>query len=63
MTPLTPFEKFQSLPEAERFLRPGVTMADLERIAQAHSDTEYARLLQRRKAELFDSFGRSCILS
>jgi hypothetical protein len=55
-TYLTPFEKFQSLPEAERFLRPGVTMADLERIACAHSDTEYARLLQRQKAQLFDSF-------
>jgi hypothetical protein len=61
-TYLTPFEKFQSLPEAERFLSPGVTMTALEHIAQAHSDTEYARMLQRRKAELFDSFTRSCIL-
>ncbi len=55
-TYLTPFEKFQKLPEAARFLRPGVTMADLERQALAHSDTEYARLLQRYKAKLFDSF-------
>jgi hypothetical protein len=58
----TPFERFQSLPEAERFLKPGVQLADLERIATAHSDTEYAQLLQWRKAELFRSFERSGIL-
>ncbi len=58
----TPLERFKSLPTAERDLRPGVKMADLERIAQAHSDTEYAQLLQRRKAELFRSFSRPCIL-
>ncbi len=58
----TPFERFQSLPEAERFLKPGVQLADLERIATAHSDTQYAQLLQRRKAELFRSFERSGIL-
>lgn len=61
-TYLTPFERFQSLPTAERYLRPGVEMADLERIAQAHSDTEYAQLVQRRKAELFRSFASSGIL-
>ena len=61
-TYLTPFEKLQSLPEAERFLKEGVTLADLERMAKAHSDTGYAQLLQRRKAELFRSFTRSCIL-
>ncbi len=62
-TYLTPFDKFQGLPEAERFLRPGVKMADLERIARAHSDTEYAWLLQRRKTELFRSFTQPGILA
>ena len=62
-TYLTPFEKFKSLPQAERFLRDGVTRADLERIARAHSDTEYARLLQQRKTELFRSFSKPCTLS
>jgi hypothetical protein len=61
-TYLTPFEKFQSLPGAEGFLRPRVRMAELEQIACAHSDTEYAQLMQQRKAELFDSFSRSGIL-
>ncbi len=61
-TYLTPFEKLKSLPVAERFLKAVVTMGDLERIARAHSDTEFARLLQRRKAELFRSFAKPCIL-
>jgi len=60
---LTPFEKLQSLPVAERFLKPGVTMEELERMARAHSDTEYAQLLQQRKMELFRSFPKLGILS
>lgn len=59
---LTPFEKFQGLPQAERFLKPGMTMAELERMARAKSDTEFAQLLQRRKVELFRSFAKPCIL-
>ena len=59
---LTPFDKFKRLPQAEQFLRPGVTLADLEQIARAQSDTEYARLLQRRKVELFRSFPSAAIL-
>lgn len=59
----TPFEKLQSLRKAERFLPAGVTLAELEQIARAHSDTEYAQLLQLHKAELFRSFARVGILS
>jgi len=51
-TYLTPFEKFKSLMKPERFLRPGVIMEDLEKIARAHIDTEYARLVQREKVKL-----------
>jgi hypothetical protein len=58
-TYLTPFEKFKSLPGAEGYLRPGVTLEGLEEIAQAHSDTEYAQLLQQHKAKLFRSFASS----
>jgi hypothetical protein len=53
---LTPYEKLRSLPQGEQYLRPGVTMAELEQIAQAQSDTEYALLVQREKAKLFRSF-------
>lgn len=58
----TPFERLGSLPRVERFLKPGVQMAELERIATAHSDTEYARWLKQRKTELFRSFRKPCTL-
>ena len=50
---LTPFEKLSSLPQPEQYLRPGLTMVELERIAHAHSDTQYALLVQQEKAKLF----------
>ncbi|MFH1609442.1 MAG: integrase, partial [Candidatus Bipolaricaulota bacterium] len=53
---LTPFEKLSSLPQPEQYLRPGLTMVELERIAHAHSDTQYALLVQQEKAKLFRSF-------
>ena len=56
----TPFEKLQSLAEAEKFLKPGVSLQAMEREALAMSDTNCARrmgaakakLLQRCKAQL-----------
>lgn len=53
---LTPFAKFKSLFKPEQYLRQGVTMKELERIAKAHSDTDYARLVKQAKAKLFRSF-------
>ena len=38
----TPFELFRELPGCESFLRPGVTIAELEHFAQLQSDTEAA---------------------
>lgn len=49
---LTPYEKLRSLPEAERYLKPGVTFADLERVALAVSDNEFAKQMQQAKVEL-----------
>lgn len=48
----TPFEKLQSLPEAERFLRAGLSLPDLETRALAISDTECARRMSAAKAKL-----------
>jgi len=53
---LTPYEKLKRLPQAEQYLRPGVTLAELERIARSHSDTEYALLVHQEKVKLFRSF-------
>lgn len=62
-TYLTPFEKFQSLLNREQFLKKGVTMDYLREVEREHSDTEYAKLVQEKKAELFRSFSKPGILT
>ncbi|MGV1080826.1 MAG: integrase, partial [Candidatus Nanopelagicales bacterium] len=48
----TPYEKLKSLPEVERNLKPGISLAQLERTAGLMSDTESARKLGVAKARL-----------
>ena len=48
----TPFEKLQSLAEAERLLKPGLSWPELEKQALAISDTECARRMSAAKAKL-----------
>ncbi len=48
----TPFEKLQSLPEAERLLKPGLSLPELEKRALAISDTECARRMSAAKIKL-----------
>lgn len=38
----TPYDKLKSLKHASQYLRPGITFADLDKVAYAVSDTEYA---------------------
>ena len=49
----TPFEILSQIPEVERFLRPGLTLAALCQRAQQQSDTDAAREMQLAKKELF----------
>lgn len=51
----TPFELFQQVPQCESLLRPGVTLADLKRLAASQTDTEAALEMQRAKRKLFGS--------
>jgi transposase InsO family protein len=51
----TPLETLLSLPHAQRYLRPGLTLATLKRISKLHSDTEAAKLMQAAKQRLFDT--------
>lgn len=51
----TPYEKLKSLPHAARYLKPGVTFADLDEMAYACSDTEFAEQMQEAKQKLFSS--------
>jgi hypothetical protein len=59
---LTPFEKLKTLLRWEDYLRPGVTKADLERVASESSDTEFAKTVQNERLKLFRSFARSATL-
>ena len=49
----TPFERFCECPKGESLLRAGVTLAELERLARAESDTEAALAMQSAKRKRF----------
>lgn len=48
----TPYEKLRSLERAERYLKPGLSLEQLEGEAMAMSDTEWARQLNAAKSRL-----------
>lgn len=58
-TYLTPLEKLKSLPSVETYLKPGVTIAQLEAIAHKQSDLKSAQEMQKAKDKLF-TFFRKC---
>jgi transposase InsO family protein len=49
----TPYDKLKSLPEANKFLRPAITFAQLDAIALALSDNEAAKQMNEAKRQLF----------
>jgi len=50
----TPLETLLLLPNPQQYLRPGLTLATLRRVAGLRSDTEAARLMQQAKHRLFE---------
>jgi len=54
----TPFEIFSQTPQCETCLRPGVSMAELQRFAKAQSDTEAAIEMQRAKRQLLSRIAK-----
>ncbi|RLQ20141.1 transposase [Seongchinamella sediminis] len=52
---MTPYEKLKSLPEAEGYLKPGISFEILDAIAYQHSDNEAADRLQQARRQLFKS--------
>jgi hypothetical protein len=56
---MTPYEKLKSLPKARRFLKPGITLKQLDVVATAMSDNEAARRLNQARTRLFQSITRS----
>ena len=55
-TYLVPYEKFKSIPNATQYLREGLTIESLDKIAYAKSDNEYAKEMQKEKDKLFKNF-------
>lgn len=52
---MTPYEKFKSLPEAQQYLKPGMTFEILDAVAYQASDNEAADKLQQARRQLFKS--------
>ena len=50
---MTPYEKLKSLPNAETFLKPEFSFAELDKIAYAQSDNEFAEIMEKEKRKLF----------
>jgi hypothetical protein len=55
---MTPYDRFKSLPAAESYLRPGVTMKELDDIANQMSDNEYAERMVKARSNLFQHVSR-----
>jgi CDP-glycerol glycerophosphotransferase (TagB/SpsB family) len=56
---MTPYDKLKSLFDAKQFLKPGVTLEQLDAIAYAISDNDAAKQLQEAKQQLFKTiFGQ-----
>jgi len=55
---MTPYEKLKSLPQAESYLRPGVTFEVLGAIANQMSDNEFAERMVKARSNLFGQISR-----
>jgi hypothetical protein len=51
----TPFELFRELPQCAKYLRPQITVTELDRFALSQSDTEAALAMQHAKRKLFQN--------
>jgi len=54
----TPYEMFQSLPDVESYLRPGVTLEKLDGIASQLSDNQFAERMVKARSDLFIQISR-----
>ena len=56
---MTPYEKLKSLPEAESYLKTGVTLQQLDDIANQMSDNEFAERMVKARSNLFQNISRN----
>ena len=50
---ITPYEKLKSLPNAEHYLKPGITFEDLDKVAFAMSDLDAVNATRKACNQLF----------
>ena len=55
---MTPYEKLKSLPDAQSYLQPGVTLQQLDDIANQMSDNEFAERMVKARSNLFQHISR-----
>lgn len=51
-TNTTPYERLKSLPNAETFLKPGISFEQLDKIAYSESDNDFAEKMEKAKKEV-----------
>ncbi|MBI1866607.1 MAG: transposase family protein, partial [Candidatus Staskawiczbacteria bacterium] len=51
-----PYARLRALPNAKQYLKKGMTFKNLDKVAFAQSDNEFAEILQKKKEVLFNSF-------
>lgn len=56
---MTPYDRLKSLPDAEKYLKPGITFEMLDKIALAQSDNEFAEAMRNAKAALFEKLRKN----
>jgi transposase InsO family protein len=54
----TPYEQLKSLPQAETYLRPGITLAKLDAIANQMSDNQFAERMVKARYNLYKQTNR-----
>jgi hypothetical protein len=54
---MTPYKKLISIPDFEKYLKPGITAESLKAIATCMSPNEYASIVQTKKKKLFADIG------
>lgn len=56
---MTPYDRLKSLPNAQRYLKPGITFEQLDKIALAKSDNGFAGEMRKAKAALFEKLRKN----
>jgi hypothetical protein len=57
----TPYDKLKSLPEAQSYLRPGITLEKLDAIANQMSDNKFAERMVKARSNLLKQTDRSFV--